>query len=103
MGSTKHKYENFRVTTRKARGKRGPQMTIKCKDCQASLTLDLPFAKENEQQGDAALIEIGGVIGTRGDWKAALLPILGRYSPLATDLTAREVNAQRTEADRDFH
>jgi hypothetical protein len=27
----------------------------------------------------------------------------GRYSPLATDLTAREVNAQRTEADRDFH
>jgi len=26
-----------------------------------------------------------------------------RYSPLATDLTAREVNAQRTEADRDFH
>ena len=26
-----------------------------------------------------------------------------RYSPLTTDLTAREVNAQRTEADRDFH
>ena len=26
-----------------------------------------------------------------------------RYSPLATDLTAREVNAKRTEADRDFH
>ena len=26
-----------------------------------------------------------------------------RYSPLATDLTAREVNAQRTEAARDFH
>ena len=24
-----------------------------------------------------------------------------RYSPLATDLTAREVNAQRTEADRE--
>jgi len=27
----------------------------------------------------------------------------GRHSPLTTDLTAREVNAQRTEADRDFH
>ena len=30
-------------------------------------------------------------------------PELARYSPLATDLTAREVNAQRTEADRDCH
>jgi hypothetical protein len=27
----------------------------------------------------------------------------GRYSPLATDLTAREVSSQRTEDDRDFH
>ncbi len=26
-----------------------------------------------------------------------------RYPPLATDLTAREVNAQRMEANRDFH
>ena len=26
-----------------------------------------------------------------------------RYSPLATDLTAREVSSERTEADRDFH
>jgi len=26
-----------------------------------------------------------------------------RYSPLATDLTAREVSSQRTEAARDFH
>ena len=28
---------------------------------------------------------------------------LARYSPLATDLTAREVSSQRTEAARDFH
>jgi len=26
-----------------------------------------------------------------------------RYSPLATDLTAREVSSQRAEAARDFH
>lgn len=35
-----------------------------------------------------------------------LLSVAGksaRHSPLATDLTAREVNAQRTEAGRDFH
>jgi len=34
-------------------------------------------------------------------WEA--LQKAGRYSPLATDLTAREVSSQRMEAARDFH
>ena len=37
------------------------------------------------------------------DWIESVGIVVPRYSPLATDLTAREVNAQRTEADRDFH
>jgi hypothetical protein len=36
-------------------------------------------------------------------WPGYLAGEDGRYSPLATDLTAREVNAQRTEADRDLY
>jgi len=72
--------EHFRVTTRKARGLHGPSMTIKCKDCKATLTLDLPFPKESLQQGDDALIEIGGVIGTRREWREVLMPIISTCS-----------------------
>jgi hypothetical protein len=42
-------------------------------------------------------IEHNGIVVSRE------IKITVRYSPLATDLTAREVSSQRMESARDFH
>ena len=59
----------LRVYHRKGGGKKSPRLLIKCGDCDNAL--EIYYDPENP--GD---LEIGGVLGSVGNWREILLPLL---------------------------
>ena len=71
--------EPLRVTHRKARrlssrSVRRPSIRIRCGCCQETLIIDYDEILTNRPS--LATLEIGGVMGTIGQWRTALLPLL---------------------------
>ena len=64
-----HLTKTMKVTKRKARGKQSARLLVKCSDCKAKLTI---YFDEGTLEDENDILEIGGVVATRRDWKALL-------------------------------
>jgi hypothetical protein len=62
-------YPALRVSHRKGHGKRSPRLLIKCGDCENKI--EIYYDPE-----DSSDLEIGGVLGSVGNWREILLPLL---------------------------
>ncbi len=62
-------YSALRVYHRKGTARKSPRLLIKCGDCDNALEI----YHDPENSGD---IEIGGVLGSVGNWREILLPFL---------------------------
>ena len=61
-------YSALRVYNRKARGKKSPRLLIKCGDCDNKF--EIYYGPDGED------LEIAGVLGSLGNWREILLPLL---------------------------
>ena len=60
----------LRVFHRRGSGKKSPRLLIKCGDCDNAL--EIYYDAKDPQD-----LEIGGVLGSIGNWREILLPLLG--------------------------